>query len=168
MPRNLTGGKKAKKMKNHTPDMGKRPMIWAEDQQVYGKVEKMLGDMRCLVHCQDGVHRLCRIRGKLRKRVWIHPDDVILISLRDFQDEKGEIIHKYNAEETILLVERNEFVPDRLRASSAGGGLVSAPDDNASALLQSLLQSSDEGDAELHHKPTQDHDDEVLIDFNAI
>ena len=43
--------------------------------------------------------RICTIRGKLRKRVWMHPGDIILVSLREFGDDKGDIIHKYFPEE---------------------------------------------------------------------
>merc|ERR1719233_62739 len=35
--------------------------------------------------CFDGVKRLCHIRGKLRKKVWINQSDIVLIGLRDYQ-----------------------------------------------------------------------------------
>merc|ERR1712091_743655 len=35
--------------------------------------------------CFDGVKRLCHIRGKLRKKVWINQSDIILVGLRDYQ-----------------------------------------------------------------------------------
>merc|ERR1719193_2659675 len=38
--------------------------------------------------CFDGTKRLCHIRGKMRKKVWVNLGDICLISLRDFQDEK--------------------------------------------------------------------------------
>merc|ERR1719508_606537 len=39
--------------------------------------------------CFDGVKRLCHIRGKLRKKVWINQSDIVLIGLRDYQDAKA-------------------------------------------------------------------------------
>merc|ERR1740128_1363446 len=39
--------------------------------------------------CFDGVKRLCHIRGKLRKKVWINQGDIILVGLRDYQDAKS-------------------------------------------------------------------------------
>merc|ERR1712210_28616 len=40
--------------------------------------------------CFDGVKRLCHIRGKLRKKVWINQSDIVLIGLRDYQDAKAD------------------------------------------------------------------------------
>ena len=48
----------------------------------------MLGNGRLEAFCFDGVNRLCHIRGKLRKRVWIGVGDIVLLGLRDFQDQK--------------------------------------------------------------------------------
>merc|ERR1711881_635175 len=70
-----------------------------EDGQEYGQVQRMLGNGRCEVMCLDGTKRLCHIRGKMRKKVWVSQGDIVLVSLRDFQDEKGDIINKYTAEE---------------------------------------------------------------------
>ena len=71
----------------------------------------MLGNGRVEAHCFDGTNRLCHIRGKMRKKVWIGNGDIILVSLRDFQDEKADIIMKYNAEEARSLKAMGEL-PD--------------------------------------------------------
>merc|ERR1712136_684812 len=42
--------------------------------------------------CFDGIKRLCHIRGKLRKKVWINQGDIILVGLRDYQDAKADVI----------------------------------------------------------------------------
>ncbi|KAI7363046.1 hypothetical protein KC328_g18943, partial [Hortaea werneckii] len=47
--------------------------------------------------------RLGHIRGKLRKKVWINQGDIILLSLREYQDEKGDVILKYSADEARSL-----------------------------------------------------------------
>ena len=56
----------------------------------------MLGNGRLEASCFDGEKRLAHIRGKLRKKVWINQGDIILLSLRDYQDEKGDVIMKYS------------------------------------------------------------------------
>merc|ERR1719350_1031898 len=94
MPKNKLGGNKAKRAK----DAGFR-----EDGQEYGQVQRMLGNCRCEVGCCDGVKRLCHIRGKMRKKVWVNQGDIVLVSLRDFQDEKGDIIVKYTSDEARQL-----------------------------------------------------------------
>jgi translation initiation factor 1A len=57
---------------------------------------KLLGFDRVMVKCQDGHERLCRIRGKMKRRVWIREGDVVLVSPWDFQtDTRGDIIWRY-------------------------------------------------------------------------
>merc|ERR1719204_1006834 len=53
--------------------------------------------------CFDGTKRLCHIRGKLRKRQWINAQDIILVGLRDYQDQKADVIMKYNSDEARRL-----------------------------------------------------------------
>jgi len=91
MPQKNKGNKKKKK----TDGPEKRELILKEEGQEYAQVARMLGNGRLEAVCVDGKKRLCIIRGKMRKHVWIHPGDTILISLREYQDGKGDVIHKY-------------------------------------------------------------------------
>jgi translation initiation factor 1A len=63
---------------------------------VMGIVTKMLGNDRVMVKCQDGHKRLCRIRGKMRRRTCTSRGDIVLISPCDFQsDTRGDVIWRY-------------------------------------------------------------------------
>ncbi len=63
---------------------------------VMGIAKKMLGNDRLLVSCQDGKERLCRIRGKMKRRMWVRLGDIVLVSPWDFQsDKRGDIIWRY-------------------------------------------------------------------------
>ena len=64
------------------------------------------------LQCFDGERRLAHIRGKLRKKVWINQGDIILLSLRDYQDEKGDVILKYSADEARSLKSYGELHTD--------------------------------------------------------
>lgn len=92
------GGKNRRRGKN-VSEQEKRELVFKEDGQEYAQVMKMLGNGRLEAKCFDGETRLAHIRGKLRKKVWILQGDIILLGLRDFQDEKADVILKYNAEE---------------------------------------------------------------------
>jgi len=63
--------------------------------EVLGVVGKTLGGRRVTVQCLDGVERMARIPGKLKRREWISIGDVVIVMPWEFQDEKGDIIHKY-------------------------------------------------------------------------
>ena len=75
---------------------------------------RMLGNGRLEAQCIDGVKRLCHIRGKMRKKVWVNTGDIILLGLRDYQDEKADVILKYLAEEARSLKAYGEL-PDTIR-----------------------------------------------------
>lgn len=99
MPKNKgKGGKNRRRGKNENENE-KRELVFKEEGQEYAKVLKMLGNGRLEANCVDGQIRLCHIRGKLRKKVWINAGDVILIGLRDYQDGKADVINKYTADE---------------------------------------------------------------------
>ncbi|KAG0228451.1 Translation initiation factor 1A [Actinomortierella wolfii] len=99
MPKNKgKGGKNRRRGKNEN-EGEKRELVFKEDGQEYAQVTKMLGNGRVETMCFDGEKRLAHIRGKMRKKVWINQGDIILISLRDFQDDKADVILKYSTEE---------------------------------------------------------------------
>merc|ERR1712232_1294808 len=80
-----------------------------EEGQEYAQVQSMLGNGRLRAMCFDGKVRLGTIRGKMRRRVYIFPNDIILIGLRDFQDEKCDVIWKYYPEEAKTLKAMGEI-----------------------------------------------------------
>jgi translation initiation factor 1A len=99
MTRNLTGGKNHKKAKQGSE---KPSFIEKKDDQMYGRVIQNLGNRNVLTFCNDNKIRICHIRGSIRKDMWINVGDIVIISLRDFlQDkdgkyERGDIILKYD------------------------------------------------------------------------
>eukprot|EP00800_Vazella_pourtalesii_P016224 TRINITY_DN459_c0_g1_i1.p1 TRINITY_DN459_c0_g1~~TRINITY_DN459_c0_g1_i1.p1 ORF type:complete len:145 (-),score=43.00 TRINITY_DN459_c0_g1_i1:200-634(-) len=111
MPKNKgKGGKNRRRGKNEN-DYEKRELVFKEDGQEYGQVVKMLGTGHVEALCFDGVTRVCHIRGKMRKKVWINQSDIILIGLRDYQDGKGDVILKYTSDEARNLKAYGEL-PD--------------------------------------------------------
>ena len=87
----------------------KGELVFKEDGQEYAQVAKMLANGRLEAMCFDGVKRLCHIRGKIRKKVWIQQFDIILVGLRDYQDAKADVILKYSADEARNLKSYGEF-----------------------------------------------------------
>ena len=71
-------------------------LVLPSANDVLGVAIKLLGYDRVLVKCQDGHERLCRIRGKMKRRVWIREADIVLVSPWDFQsDKRGDIFWRY-------------------------------------------------------------------------
>uniref|UniRef100_A0A1I7ZNH6 Eukaryotic translation initiation factor 4C n=1 Tax=Steinernema glaseri TaxID=37863 RepID=A0A1I7ZNH6_9BILA len=119
MPKNKgKGGKNRRRGKNEN-DVLKREIIFKEEGQAYAQVQKMLGNGRLTAFCFDGKSRLCHIRGKLRKKVWINTGDIILVGLRDYQDDKADVILKYNPDEARVLKTKGEL-PENAKLNEGG------------------------------------------------
>ena len=105
MGKNTMGGKHHKRGKNSNYDKVRKIIYADQDLTLYGLVVSSLGDCRFLVHCSDRVDRIGLIRGALHKKAFINPEDIVLVSLRDFETvkdgvkEKCDIIMSYNSQE---------------------------------------------------------------------
>lgn len=104
MGKRKSKGKKRKDTLSRT-----RQLEYKDDGQEYAQVTRMLGNGRCDVQCFDGVKRLAHIRGAMRNKIWIRISDIILVSLRDYQDSKCDIIMKYTDEEVRNLKSYGEL-----------------------------------------------------------
>jgi len=95
--------KMGKKLVKSESDISHR-MMMPNRNDILGIVDKNLGYTRMRVVCQDGHKRLCRVRGKMKKRNWVREGDVVLISPWDFQyEEKGDIIFRYTQNQAYWL-----------------------------------------------------------------
>jgi translation initiation factor 1A len=95
--------------KNKGREKSAPEFILREDGQEYAQAGRMLGNGRLEAICFDGETRMAHIRGKLLKRVWIATGDIILVALRDFQDGKVDVIHKYSSDQSKKLKHMGEI-----------------------------------------------------------
>lgn len=87
--------------------------------EMFAIVVDILGGERMRVFCEDGKHRIGRIRGKIKKRVWIRRGDLVIVNPWEWATEsddklgKCEISWRYTRAE-ISWLERNNKIPDIL------------------------------------------------------
>jgi len=81
------------------------PKKWNKEQ--FALAGTMLGANHIRVQCIDGVTRLGRIKGKMKKRTWIREGDTLIITPWSFQDEKCDIIYRYLRPQTDWLRKNN-------------------------------------------------------------
>jgi len=75
--------------------------------ETFGVVEANLGGSKLRVRCQDDKIRICRIPGKIRKRVWMDDGDIVLVKPWSIQGEKsGDIMWKYTPTQAAYLRRR--------------------------------------------------------------
>ena len=159
------GGKKRKKGKAQQWNQ-KRELLFAEEDQLYGQVTKMLGNSRVMAMCTDKEERVCLIRGKMKNRVWINVGDVVLISIRDIEPDKGDIIHKYNPDEVRGLKKHGE-VPEIMEVTEqeeaeAGGDIVFEDEAPPQDARRTGLHESSSSDEEEEEKKEEEADIDAL------
>ncbi|KAG8808303.1 Translation initiation factor 1A [Serendipita sp. 400] len=76
----------------------------------------------------------------MRKKVWINQGDIILLSLRDFQDDKADVIVKYTADEARNLKAYGEL-PENAKINETD---TYGEDDDACA-----FEFADDGDVDI-------------------
>ena len=66
-----------------------------KDLEQFCVVTKLMGSNQVRVYCADGEERQLRIPGKMKKRVWLRENDIIIAKMWDFQPSKGDVIWRY-------------------------------------------------------------------------
>jgi translation initiation factor 1A len=74
-----------------------KELVMPQQGEILGRAIKMTGGDQVIVKCVDGTTRNSRIRGKLKRRMWIREGDVVLVAPWDFDNSKADIIWRYIA-----------------------------------------------------------------------
>ena len=113
--------KGCKKQKNHVPVKEQRSLIKKDDSTNYGIVTKKLGSGRFKIRLNlENKELIGRLRGKFKhgsqkKQNWVEEGTVVLVGIRDFQDDMVDIIHVYDQAEVRILRKENELVEEANR-----------------------------------------------------
>ena len=87
-----------------------------KQNEVIGIVEERHGGNKMKVKCLDGKERNCRVPGRLRRKLWLRPNDVVIVTLWELDKERGDVVYKYRPAQIdwlkrngYLKTEENEF-----------------------------------------------------------
>ena len=78
-------------------------LVLPETGQLLGIVTQMFGSDRLMVKCSDGAERVCRIRGKMKRRTWVKTGDVVLVAPWDFQTSRADVLWRYTQNQVQVL-----------------------------------------------------------------
>ena len=101
------------------PEITRVKMPYKKNGEMFARVTDIYGQERMGVYCEDGKHRIGRIRGKIKKRVWIRKGDLVIVNPWDFETEvegqkgKCEISWRYLKHE-ISWLNRRDIIPENL------------------------------------------------------
>ena len=86
---------------------GKTQRRGKEEGEEYAKVIRSLGNGRLEVQFPDRSTKLANIRGKLRRRkTWINTGDVVLVSIREYQEDRCDVLFTYSPTQLQILKKR--------------------------------------------------------------
>jgi translation initiation factor 1A len=84
-----------------------------EEGELLGRVIKLLGSDQVLVKCSDDLTRRGRIRGKLKRRIWIRDNDIVIIAPWDFKEsERGDIVWRFTLGQVDWLKQNGHLPKD--------------------------------------------------------
>lgn len=61
-----------------------------------GIIVQRLGGNRMEIKCSDGKTRNCRVPGRFKRSMWLRPKDIVLIEVWEHDEDKGDVIYKYD------------------------------------------------------------------------
>jgi len=80
-------------------------------EEVIGVIEERLGGNKMKVNCLDGKTRNSRVPGRLKRKLWLRPGDVVLVEPWELDKNKGDIIFKYPSNQ-IEWLKRNGYIKE--------------------------------------------------------
>ncbi|PSQ45526.1 translation initiation factor eIF-1A [Halobacteriales archaeon SW_7_68_16] len=92
-----------------TESDGRRNLRMPNGDEEFAEVTTMLGKNRVRLRFIDGTERMGRIPGRMRKRIWIREDDIVLAEPWDWQDEKADITWRYDQQDAAQLREEGHL-----------------------------------------------------------
>ncbi len=66
-----------------------------KNREMYAIADQLLGASKMIVMCEDGKSRMARIPGKMKRRQWIKPGDLIIVKPWEIDDKKADVKHRY-------------------------------------------------------------------------
>ena len=139
---NIKGGKKHKRNKKQN-DIVEKTLRLKEEGQEYAQISKCLGNCRFTVLCFDGKERMATMCGGMRKRKFVNVNDIVLVSLREWQDEKCDIIDNYDDNLTRKMKDKG-IIPDSIKLDSDKPNDSDSEDENMGFVFTTDMPDSDE------------------------
>jgi len=78
-------------------------------KEVIGIIDERLGGNKMRVSCLDGKNRVSRVPGRLKRKLWLRPGDVVIVEPWELDHSKGDVIFKYPSNQ-IEWLKRNGFL----------------------------------------------------------
>lgn len=85
----------------------------SRNREMFAIADQLMGASKLRVMCEDGKSRMARIPGKMKRRMWIKPGDLVIVKPWDFQDDKADVKYRYVRTQAVNLSRRKK-IPELL------------------------------------------------------
>ena len=79
------------------------------NREMFAIADQLMGASKLKVMCEDGKSRMARIPGKMKRRMWIKPGDLVIIKPWDFQNDKADVKYRYVRTQSANLSRRGKL-----------------------------------------------------------
>lgn len=78
-------------------------------RQIIGIIEQRYGGNKMKVNCFDGKERNCRVPGRLKRSLWLRPNDIVIVEPWELDSSRADILLKYTPSQ-IEWLKRNGYL----------------------------------------------------------
>ena len=127
MVKNLSGGNKHKKQKNHSPNKERTLIIKEEDNEDYGQITTFLGGNMVKVRkIGTSLEYRCKLKKSLPR---IKKNDIVLYAIREFGSNNiGDVILLYTPDE-VMILKKEKYIIENIVTDQLGD-IFSIGDEN--------------------------------------
>ena len=101
-------------MRNENEEQKITSVRLPKEGEVIWIIEQRLGGNKMMVRCLDGKTRNCRVPGRLKRKLWLRPEDVVIIEIWEFDKNKGDVIFKYRKNQIEWLKKKNYLETEQI------------------------------------------------------
>lgn len=70
-------------------------VVLPRGKEIIGVIDQRLGGNKMMVNCTDGKSRNSRVPGRLKRKLWLRPGDVVIIEPWELDETKADVLFKY-------------------------------------------------------------------------
>jgi initiation factor 1A len=159
---NIRGGKGYKSGKGKSK-LGDDEIVYLERQsdQMVGRIVRILGDLNTSVYCQDNKQRICKICRSIKKSVRFEVGDIVLVSLRDCEVSKAELLEGKRGDKGDILNKYHPYQFSELKKEGINPHLFTNM--NTLKEMATLIEEGKEEAAiKLAEKTQEEADDDIF------
>ncbi len=104
---NMKSEKKRAQEQQEEQKIARAPL--PKGREVIGIIEQRLGGNKMMINCVDGKQRNCRVPGRLKRKLWLRPEDIVIVEPWELDNTKGDVLLKYKPNQ-IEWLRKNNFL----------------------------------------------------------